>query len=409
MRLLLVNQFYPPDVAPTGWFLRELAHALVERGHRVQVLASRSSYGRSATGSAPHAVDDGVVVTRVGRPGRAARGRLLPRGVQAASFLARTALVAPPAPRPDVLVSLTSPPFLGLAAAGAARRLGASVVHWVMDAYPDALVAHGLVRPGGVAARLLRALARRAYARAALVATLGPFMAARLRPLLAPTTRLVSVPLWGDEPRAGDEAAGLAARRALGWRDDELVLLYSGNLGHGHRLDEFLAAARSLGPSGPRFVFAGGGARRAEVAACAASHPAARLELLPYADADEHRARLLAADVHLASLAAPWQGVIAPSKVQAAFALARPLLFVGPSENEAAAWVRESGGGWCVPEDDAPALLAAIASAGQPRERARRGAAAQAYAREHFDRRSNLALLVTWIERAREHATLTPV
>lgn len=400
VRLLLVNQFYPPDVAPTGRFLHELATALVGRGHAVQVLASRATYGPGGIGLAAAEWRDGVAVRRVGRARDAARQGLLQRAPQAASFLARTAWGTTGATRPDVVVALSSPPFLGLAAARTARRHRARLVHWVMDAYPDALAAHGLLRPRGPAYVLLCALARRAYASAALVVTPGPFMAARLRPLLSSATRLESVPLWGDEAGTGDVDAARALRRAHGWSDGELVLLYSGNMGRGHRLGEFVEAARRLGARGPRFVFAGGGARRAEVEAFAAAHPAARLELLPYAGDDAHRARLLAADVHLASLAAPWQGVIAPSKVQAAFVLARPVLFVGPPDNEAAAWVRASGGGWSAGESDVEALLAAVAAAGDAGERARRGAAARAYARQHFDRERNLARLAAWIEQA---------
>lgn len=400
MRLLLVNEFYPPDVAPTGRFLHELAVELLSRGHDVQVLASRSPYGAHGAALAAEECRDGVAVRRVGRARDAAWHGLLRRGSRAAGFLARTAWGAAGATRADVIVALTSPPLLGLAAAHAARRGGARLVQWVMDAYPDALAAHGLLRRRGPAYALLRALARRAYASAALVVTLGPFMAARVRPLLGPATRLESVPLWGQEPSAGDADAARALRRAHGWSDGELVLLYSGNMGRGHRLAEFLEAARRLGAHGPRFVFAGGGARRAEVAAFAAAQPAARLELLPYAGDDAHRARLLAADLHLASLAEPWQGVIAPSKVQAAFALARPVLFVGPPDNEAAAWVRASGGGWSAAENDVEALLAAIEDARDAGRRARRAAAAHAYAQQHFDRARNLARLAALIEQA---------
>jgi glycosyltransferase involved in cell wall biosynthesis len=396
VRLLLVNEFYPPDVAPTGRFLHALATTLVGRGHAVRVLASRALYATGVPGLPAEELRDGVAVHRVGT-GAARRG-LLRRATQAASFLGRTAYGAPASERPDVVVALTSPPFLGCAAARAARRHGARLVHWVMDAYPDALAAHGLLRPHGPVYALLRALARRAYARAALVVTLGPFMAARLRPLLGAATRLESVPLWGEAAGAGDADAARALRRALGWSDGDLVLLYSGNMGRGHRLGEFLEAARRLGARGPRFVFAGGGARRSEVEAFAAAHPTARLELAAYAGDDAHRARLLAGDVHLASLATPWQGVIAPSKLQAAFALARPVLFVGPPDNEAAAWLRESGGGWSVAEGDVDALVGAVAAARDAGERARRGAAASAYARAHFDRERNLARLAACIE-----------
>ncbi len=48
MRFLLLNQFYPPDPAPTGQYLHDLAQVLVARGHDVQVLCSRRSYDGSS-------------------------------------------------------------------------------------------------------------------------------------------------------------------------------------------------------------------------------------------------------------------------------------------------------------------------------------------------------------------------
>ena len=45
----------------------------------------------------------------------------------------------------------------------------------------------------------------------------------------------------------------------------------------------------------------------------------------------------------------------------------------------------ESGGGWVVAENDVEALLEAVLQAGDPAERIRRGGAALAFARRHFD------------------------
>ncbi len=130
------------------------------------------------------------------------------------------------------------------------------------------------------------------------------------------------------------------------------MLLYSGNMGRGHCFTDFLAAAESLGPEGPIWAFAGDGYRRGEVEQFAAAHPGARIQLWPYVPFEHVAETLLAADVHLVSLSRAWDGVMVPSKLQGAFALGRPVIFVGGRRNEAAAWIAESGGGWAVDEGD---------------------------------------------------------
>ncbi len=383
MRLLFVNQYYPPDAAPTGRYLHDLARTLVARGHDVTVICSRASY---AGPSGPAREErDGVQVRRVAGLGLGRRG-LGARAWEYAAFVGGMLWRGLSEPRPDLVVALTTPPFIGVPARALARLRGAAHAHWVMDVYPDALRAHGLVRDGSLAANALVGAARWALSGARLLVALGPWTAARVAAYAGGAT-VQSMPLWSDTALAPWPVdTPNAFRRARGWGDDDLVFMYSGNMGLGHRFGEFLAAARRLGGSGPHWAFVGGGARRPEVEVAARAAPNARVSFHSYVAAADLRESLCAADVHLVSLSSAWQGVIVPSKLQAIFAVGRPALFVGPRDNEVASWIEESGGGWRVDEGDVEGVLAAVAAARDPAERARRGAAAHRYALAHFGR-----------------------
>ncbi len=355
MRFLLFNQFYPPDSAPTGQFLHDVAGMLVQRGHEVEVVCSRRAYD-GAGGPYLTTRLDGVRVSRVAATGW---GRAAPLG-RSLDYLSYAGLavvrLANVKPRPDLSVALTTPPYIGLAVGTLSRLRGVPYALWVMDVYPDALAAQGVVKRGSRVFQLLGWLARKERVHAASIVALGPRAARRIDQPQAQSTSL-----WGPE-RASEEAAR-RLRRARGW-GDELILLYSGNLGLGHRFGEFLEAARRLGPDGPRWVFSGTGARRPEVERVTGdSDSTARIELAPPVARAEHAALLQSADVHLASLSADWQGIIVPSKVIASFCVGRPVIFVGGHENEAADWIRESGGGWLVEEGDVERLCVALEAA----------------------------------------------
>jgi len=391
VRFLLFNQFYPPDSAPTGQFLHDVAAMLVQRGHEVEVVCSRRAY--DGTGG-PYLTTrlDGVRVSRVAATGW---GRAAPLG-RSLDYLSYAGLavvrLASVKPRPDLSVALTTPPYIGLAVGTLSRLRGVPYALWVMDVYPDALAAQGVVKRGSRVFQLLGWLARKERVHAASIVALGPRAARRIDQSQAQSTSL-----WGPE-RASEEAAR-RLRRARGW-GDELILLYSGNLGLGHRFGEFIEAARRLGPDGPRWVFSGTGARRPEVERVASdSDSTARIELAPPVARAEHAALLQSAQVHLASLSADWQGIIVPSKVIASFCVGRPVIFVGGRDNEAADWIRESGGGWHVEEGDVEGLLAAIQEA-SPDERSRRGAAARRFAETHFDRRAGAERVCVALEDA---------
>jgi putative colanic acid biosynthesis glycosyltransferase WcaI len=395
VRFLLLNQFYPPDPAPTGRLLHDLGKVLRERGHEVRVVCSRLAY-RGSDDWGSRGCLDGIEVFRSGGA-QFSRQTVLGRLVAYLTFLATAFGAALSGPRPTIIVSLTTPPFLGLMGAITARLRGCHHAHWTMDLYPDALRAHWSGRGSRVLWAALEWLARAQFRGASVVVAPGVFLEARLRRYVPATVPLRTVFLWATSGPADPETVA-RARSARGWSPDDLVVMYSGNMGLGHRFSEFLDASGILGKSGPRWTFIGEGPRRGEIESFRASHKEARIELLPAVDSAALSGSLASADVHLVSVVPGWEGLMVPSKVQNVFAIGRPVIFLGSDATEVATWVRDSGGGWVVAPGDIGALLRAIDEARNPLERARRGQAAMEYARVHFDRTRNCAKLASLLE-----------
>ena len=67
MHFVLLNQFYPPEVLPTGVMLEAVAEALVARGHEVTVVCGDFA-GRQSPVVGPER-QDGVRVVRLWAPG----------------------------------------------------------------------------------------------------------------------------------------------------------------------------------------------------------------------------------------------------------------------------------------------------------------------------------------------------
>ncbi|HEX8297140.1 MAG TPA: hypothetical protein VF593_12620, partial [Chthoniobacteraceae bacterium] len=110
MRFLFLNKYFPPDPAPTGVLLRELADELENSGHIVDFVATRQDY----------------------RAAKAQRGRMR-REVAA---LGQMLLDGLRSPRADVVISASSPPCLIVVATLVAWRHRARSFHWIMDLYP---------------------------------------------------------------------------------------------------------------------------------------------------------------------------------------------------------------------------------------------------------------------------------
>jgi colanic acid biosynthesis glycosyl transferase WcaI len=412
--VVLINQFYPPDSAPTGVKLHALAKALCERGERVLVLASARSYNGDQLfkGGAL----DGIDVIRLHATGFGRGllvGKLFDYVTYHTSLFFRLLVLRP---RPKVVVALTTPPFLGVLPAllfgrrrvpnpKRSRGSDVRVVQWIMDLYPDVIVAHGMINKGSLVYRLFASLNRLHYAHSDVVLALGPRMAQSVsayvdteRPanVLNPGEhrKVHSVPLWADGDNVPvTEEQRKSIRDEYGWDDTAYIVMHAGNVGPGTRTDEFLAAAARTGPEGPIWAFFGGGSRWNHLESALQLTPCLPIQLRGYAP----KRILHAADVHLVSLAESWTGVGVPSKLQNIFAIGRPIIFVGGTDSECAIWVRESGGGWVVRERDVDSLVRAIAEARDPAERRRRGRLALQYARQNFDLRRNCDRLATLV------------
>jgi glycosyltransferase involved in cell wall biosynthesis len=395
MHLVFLNQYYPPDAAPTGVMLQAVAEEFARQGHQVTVLCAAGGYaaGPAVEPGTAEEADSAIRIVRIGAT-KFGRGSFVGKLLDYASYYAGVAWrLLWMNPRPERIVALTTPPYLSVLARGMSKIRGADHAHWVMDLYPDVMAAHGMLHGNGIVYQILAALARWGFGgrRCAAVLTLGPDMAERVGKL-RDDGRVEWVPLWGGATVTDAAAQSLDLRRTRGWGDEELVVMYSGNMGLGHRFGEILEMA--AGAVGFRFAFYGGGKRRGEIAEYARGHPDCGIEVHDYAPPEMLTAHLQSADVHLASLDEEWTGTMVPSKLQGIFAVGRPVVFIGGAESSIGRWVRESGGGWVVRPGDVGGLRTALEEARDPAQRGARGAAALAFAETHFNRAANVTRVV---------------
>ena len=331
MRVLLLNQVFHPDVAATGQLAADLAEDLVAAGHEVTVVTGRGAYAGGERWPARERWR-GIEIERV-RATSLGKGTLVRRAVDAATFYLAAAWRLLAGPRPDVILAMSTPPLVASAAALARRLRGVPFVYWVQDVYPDLAVAFGVLRPGGLACRLLEAASRFTTASADAVVVLGDAMARRLEAKGVPASRLRVVPNWAD----GAAVVPLEAAANPFLRDHGLqgqrVVLYSGNMGRAHDVGTLLQLARSMPDrAGVTFLFIGDGHLRGEVEAASRELPNVRL--LPYQRRDDLSRSLSAGDVHLVTQRPETLGLLEPSKFYGALAVGRPVLFLGGREYE---------------------------------------------------------------------------
>jgi colanic acid biosynthesis glycosyl transferase WcaI len=392
VRVTLVNQFYAPDISPTAQLAASLAEHRAEVGDQVTVITGRAGYleGLAPTGTLQ--TGPGLRVRRVWTPdlGKSSVARRLLGYV---TFLAGSVFRLVALPRQDVIVAMTTPPFVVLGALlHKVLHRRARVVLWSMDCYPDAAERFGELRPGGLASRILRAINRLAFRHLDHVVSLdGAMQDLLLSQYAAAPGRPAHtiIPNW-------ERSSAFPATEVEPWKgytdlavEGRTVVLYLGNTGVGHRFDTVLEAAQQLGDE-VLFLFIGGGARWTELADAVDERGLENVVLRGYVPKHETPGVMAGADGALITLDERSLGVMSPSKLHANLAAGLPILYVGPEGSNVDEAISKEGCGHSLREGDVGGLVAAV--------RALRGDAdARARSRQAFEEHySDDAALPRW-------------
>src|ERR1700690_3231888 len=102
MRILLLNQYYLPDIAPTGQYLHDFARVLVQRGHQIKVICSSRSYD-GATRYPRRETVDGVEIARLPASGFGRRWFLGKIADYASFYFSALAVLMLERKRPDLI------------------------------------------------------------------------------------------------------------------------------------------------------------------------------------------------------------------------------------------------------------------------------------------------------------------
>lgn len=345
MKVVLLNQCFWPDIVSTAQISHDLGRALVAAGHRVTVISARSIYGEAGDSLSPHASIDGIEIIRVRGAMFGKRGILL-RLVDFAAFYVRALVTIMRLPRQDVVISLTTPPFIALIGIIVGWFKGSRSVYWVMDLYPDTPVACGVLRPRSPITWITERLNRFCMRRSDATVALGRCMRDLIVSKGIPPSRVHTIQVWSAEEAHLPSSPASNPYRSEWGIGDRLLVMYSGNFGLGHDVDTMLNAAERLRDDDRiRFAFVGGGKKKAQVEAFVRERGLANCILAPYQPRERLEQLLAAADVHLASLSDGVEGIMVPSKVYGMMASARPSVFIGPAASEVARAIAEAGGG----------------------------------------------------------------
>lgn len=350
MRVLILNQFFYPDISATSQLMTDLAEDLVAAGIDVTALACDKPYIGDGQLAAREDYK-GVKIVRV-PTAKHVRGSIIKRLISYASFYWSSFFKLLSLPKQDVVLVLTTPPLISLVPLVVRIFKGGKVIHLVQDVYPQVAIEMGVFKRGSFVARLADWFARRALHASDAIIVLGECMRGCIESAGVKPVKLHTIQNWAEESITPVPREANSFRASQPW-GSKFVVLYSGNIGAAHDFTAIKEGALLLAEDKEiQFVFIGSGPRRQELEEFAAANPHANITFLNYLPRNELAQSLSAGDVHLIAQADNMTGLIIPSKLYGILAAGRPIVFTGPAQTEVARTIMDAGCGFVVSNDD---------------------------------------------------------
>jgi glycosyltransferase involved in cell wall biosynthesis len=248
MKILIIAQYFPPDITAAAFRMFDTARLLEDNGHEVRVITAqphRSQVDGDSTAGYDAQIS-GVLRTRVAHLNRGGFAHYIKHYV---SFMVGSSWLGLKQRLtgwdPEVIWASSPPLFVGLSGVALSRVFGAPLVLDIRDIWPASAVGAGQLSAQGRAYRFGEKMERYVYDKAAHITCVARPMAEYIR---TKTTKPVTVVYNGT--KASDIVIHSEAGNGS---ENGRTLLYAGHLGRAQQLDLLIRAwANVRGRNGHR-------------------------------------------------------------------------------------------------------------------------------------------------------------
>jgi len=367
MNIILVTQWFPPEQAPIGYMIKELAEALASEGHVVTIITGFPNH--------PTGVVFGVYrkrwilkeriqsvnITRVWLATSANRSPLR-RIFTFLTFTFTSGLALLMQSKPQLIFAVFQPLSVGVTLPLLARLKGAKLILNVQDLHPDVPIELGMIR-NPLMIKVLRAVERFGYRRANALAVICDTFKEHCIAHGANAGNVEVIPNWIDLNEIQPSDRNNTVRERFGLSGLHFVVLYAGTVGWVSGAGVMLqTAVRLRDLPNVRIVFVGEGPLVPELKREAQALGLDNVVFAPFQPREMLPQVQAMSDVSVVSLRAGKGRASVPSKVLGYMAAARPVLASVDADSETARTIRLADCGWLIEPENSEKLAEAIRS-----------------------------------------------
>lgn len=346
-RLLVINQYFPPDVASTGQYAFNICEELAKSGIEVYVVTGQPSYTASSPEAPSYEVLSGIHIHRVSMGRNKGREKFKTRISGYFRFLLGAWFASQKLLKSrkfHYVLTFHNPPFVAVLGAYFAKKYKLRFIYIPYDIHPDILVATGWKLPLPLI-WLWEKVNRYIFSRAERIVALCESMKNILvEEKKVPTEKVVVIPLWA-KPEVSEVIKDLSTKE-VSLQDNEFLFLYSGNMGTLHNLDPIIDAAKLVSDLPVKFLFIGDGIKKQGLISRVRKEKINNVSFLPYQPEDRYLQLLLSSHACFVVLDPRVEKLAFPSRAFTFLSAGKPIIAILSPETDLAKLIIRYDCGW---------------------------------------------------------------
>jgi len=360
--LMILSQYFYPDLASTGQLLTELAEDLKKYGYSIKVYTGKPSYYRSIVKCNTKEIYQGINIYRVSAT-RFNKNIIMGRLCNFLSYFISVSFKLLFLKDRYPLLIVSNPPFLSVLGFLLKKIRNQKYIYLIHDIYPDIAIKLGYLKKNSIIMKIWSKINYQVLKESEDIIVLGEYMAETLKEKYSDLDRdkIKIIHNWADEKFI------LPMKKENNWFAkkygliDKFVILYSGNIGLFQDLKTIINAAKRLkNYEDIIFLFIGDGGGLYQLKEMVKKYNLDNVKFLPYQLKKYLTFSLTSSDISIVTLEKGVEGLAVPCKVYGILASGRAVLGLVGENCEVADIIKNAKCGIRVNQSDVNGLVEEI-------------------------------------------------
>lgn len=362
-KIVILTEIYFPEDTSTAYFLTKIAEGLAENYKVTVITGPATNYFQPVTSSQREIINEVEVIRCKGTTfdKKILWLRIINVFTVSLSIFTKSFDICK---TNDKILVVTNPPLLPILALFLNLIKKCQFVLLIHDVYPDALVASGLWKFDSWLVSLTNKIVKVIYHHSSYIVTIGRDMTALIKAKLDKDfSKIYLITNWAESEAV--KSLQKSENQILQKLNiiNKFVLLYVGNLGRTHGIENLAFAINQLkDKENIHFLIIGNGVKKNWLENYINIHSLTNVDMIPLEQRprSEQIISLNACDVGIISFLPNMAGISVPSRMYNQMAAGKPIIAVTDENSELAQVIKEEEIGWVVKPNDIDSLVETI-------------------------------------------------